>query len=134
MRMTVVMLAVSSLRQASPRNCFTAPTSGRLLTWSDRVTVKRSPEAVSRLRDLNSSPKAEDVSLPMKASPTTPIEPQFSWTEFYLGANGGGGSAWSHFRGTQTTVLGPTAFCCGFGLAGGVIGGQAGFNYEFPSH
>ena len=73
------------------------------------------------------------MALPMQAS-STPIEPPFSWTGFYLGANGGGGSAWSDFRGTQTTPFGPTAFCCGFGLAGDIIGGQAGFNYEFPSH
>jgi outer membrane immunogenic protein len=76
-----------------------------------------------------SAAKAADMALPTRA----PIEPPFSWTGFYLGANGGGGSAWSHFRGTQTTPFGPTAFCCGFGLAGDVLGGQAGFNYEFPS-
>lgn len=76
--------------------------------------------------------KAADMALPMKASPT-PIEPPFSWTGFYLGANGGGGSAWSHLRGTQATPFGPTAFCCGFGLAGDILGGQVGFNYEFPS-
>ena len=80
-----------------------------------------------------SGAKAADAALPMKASPT-PIEPPFSWTGFYLGANGGGGSAWSHSRVTQATPFGPTSFCCGFGLAGGILGGQAGFNYEFPSH
>ena len=80
-----------------------------------------------------SGAKAADAALPMKAFPT-PIEPPFSWTGFYLGANGGGGSAWSHSRVTQATPFGPTSFCCGFGLAGGILGGQAGFNYEFPSH
>ena len=80
-----------------------------------------------------SGAKAADAALPMKASPT-PIEPPFSWTGFYLGANGGGGSAWSHSRVTQATPFGPTSFCCGFGLAGGILGGQTGFNYEFPSH
>jgi opacity protein-like surface antigen len=80
-----------------------------------------------------SGAKAADAALPMKAFPT-PIEPPFSWTGFYLGANGGGGSAWSHSRVTQATPFGPTSFCCGLGLAGGILGGQAGFNYEFPSH
>jgi outer membrane immunogenic protein len=79
-----------------------------------------------------SGAKAADMAPPMNA-PATPIEPPFSWTGFYLGANGGGGSAWSHLRGAQTTPFGPTTFCCGFGLAGGILGGQAGFNYEFPS-
>jgi hypothetical protein len=58
MRMTVVMLAVSNLRHAAPRNCFTAMTSSLLLTWSDRVMVKCSPAAVTRPRRLNSSFKA----------------------------------------------------------------------------
>ena len=34
----------------------------------------------------------------------------------------------------KATPFGPMSFCCGFGLAGGILGGQAGFNYEFPSH
>jgi hypothetical protein len=51
MRMTVVMLAVWNLRRASPRNVFTAATSRRLLTWSDRVTVKRSELAARAVEE-----------------------------------------------------------------------------------
>ena len=58
MRMTVVMPAVSNLRQASPRKLFTAATSSRLETWSERVTVKCSPATARRPRALNSSLRA----------------------------------------------------------------------------
>jgi hypothetical protein len=44
--MTVLMLAVSNLRHASPRNVFTAATTSLLLTWSERLTMKRSPDGV----------------------------------------------------------------------------------------
>jgi hypothetical protein len=42
--MTVVMLAVAA---GVTEDCFTAATSSRLLTWSERVTVKRSAASVS---------------------------------------------------------------------------------------
>jgi hypothetical protein len=70
-----VMLAVSNLRQASPRNCFTAVTSRRLLTWSDRVTVKRSPVAVNRPRALNFSSfnAFTSASAPLRTASAWPI-------------------------------------------------------------
>jgi hypothetical protein len=72
--MTVVMLGVSNFRQASPRNCFTAAISRRLEIWSDRVTVKCSPAAVSRPRLLNSSFSAlTSASAPLRTASAWPI-------------------------------------------------------------
>ena len=51
------------------------------------------PVAVATLALFSASgAKAADFPLPMKVAPM-PIESPFSCTGFYLGANGGGGSA-----------------------------------------
>jgi outer membrane immunogenic protein len=76
-------------------------------------------------------------------TPPPPPPPIFSWTGFYIGANGGGGSSHNNFNGTQTGAQTLTAFpgvafpfTTSFGgsvdNAGGIAGGQIGFNYEFP--
>jgi outer membrane immunogenic protein len=78
--------------------------------------------------------KAADMPLPMKAPPPPPA-PIFSWTSFYIGGNGGGGSFWDGFSLTQTSAAGPAGTSGNFQGVGGLAGGQVGFNYEFfPSH
>ena len=66
--------------------------------------------------------------LPSQTSTSAPayqpvIVSNYDWTGFYLGVNGGG--AW----GSSRYSLG-TADSNGFGVAGGLAGGTAGFNYQ----
>ena len=70
-----------------------------------------------------SGAKAADAALPMKASPT-PIEPPFSWTGFYLGANGGGGSAWSHLTALKLPPLAQRLFAAALAWLGASSGGK----------
>jgi outer membrane immunogenic protein len=68
--------------------------------------------------------------------------PVFSWTGFYIGGNGGGGSSHNKFNGNETnstTLTGiPGVFPSTSNFSGSVdgggaiLGGQIGFNYEFP--
>jgi outer membrane immunogenic protein len=46
--------------------------------------------------------------------------PAFSWTGFYVGINGGGGFGRSAWDSTG-----------GFDISGGLVGGTAGYNYQF---
>ncbi len=70
-----------------------------------------------------------------KSAPVVPIVPPavFSWTGFYVGANGGWGL--DHFAfpyntgGSPTFVTGTSGITSG----GAVIGGQIGFNYELTN-
>lgn len=50
--------------------------------------------------------------------------PQFDWTGFYIGINGGYG--W----GTTTGDIAPTFFGGNYGINGGLIGGTVGGNYQ----
>jgi len=76
--------------------------------------------------------EARAADLPMRYAPPPPPPPFFSWTGFYIGANGGGGSSHTDFSLTQVTPFGPTANSGSFDSGGGILGGQIGFNYEFP--
>jgi outer membrane immunogenic protein len=80
---------------------------------------------------------------PLAYTPPPPPPPAFSWTGFYIGGNGGGASDHDSFNGTQSGVTTLPAFpglafpfTTSFGGSndggGAVLGGQIGFNYEFP--
>jgi outer membrane immunogenic protein len=64
---------------------------------------------------------AADLSLaPLYKAPPAEVTQAYNWTGFYFGANGGGG--WGHsFWSAQPT---------GVGLAGGQVGGTAGYNWQ----
>jgi outer membrane immunogenic protein len=49
-------------------------------------------------------------------------EPQFSWTGFYIGINGGGGFGRSDFSAPFPTGS--------FNTSGGLVGGTLGYNYQ----
>jgi outer membrane immunogenic protein len=75
---------------------------------------------------------AADVEPPyLPKAPPAPVP--YNWTGFYIGVNGGGGSSYQSFNGTQVTPLGSTAFSGNDGFGGALAGGHVGFNYEFPS-
>jgi outer membrane immunogenic protein len=101
-------------------------------TWG--VEMKNLLIAVAAL-GLFAASGAKAADLPLRAPPPPPPPvPYFSWTGFYIGVNGGGGSANDSFSGTQTTIFGPTSFGGSGNFVGAVAGGQGGFNYEFPIH
>jgi outer membrane immunogenic protein len=80
-----------------------------------------------------SSASAADLPPPIPTkAPPAPVA-YYNWTGFYIGANGGGGWGHDSFSGTQTTLLGPTAFSGTSNSSGPLAGGQIGFNYEFPT-
>jgi outer membrane immunogenic protein len=68
---------------------------------------------------------AAAADLPVKAPVKAPVVVPFSWTGFYIGANGGwaGGETCWNF-----TQLGADAGC--HDLSGGVVGGQIGYNWQ----
>lgn len=75
--------------------------------------------------------KAADLLLPMKE----PIAQGFTWTGFYIGANGGG--SWGSVDYSGSSALGgvPVATFAGSYTGSGLFGGgQFGFNYEFPNN
>jgi opacity protein-like surface antigen len=96
------------------------------------------------LATLHSANAADMGARPLAYAPPPPPPPAFSWTGFYIGGNAGGGSSTERFNGTQTgatsfpgfPALGAFPFTTSFGGnntgAGGIAGGQIGFNYEFP--
>jgi outer membrane immunogenic protein len=99
--------------------------------------------AVASIAMFNGANAADMTARPMAYTPPPPPPPVFSWTGFYIGANAGGGSSHNNFNGTDSGSFTPTAFpgfafpfASSFGgsvdNAGGIAGGQIGFNYEFP--
>lgn len=79
--------------------------------------------AVAALAASVSGASAADLTRPVyKAPPMMP--PAFSWTGFYIGANGGYG--WSNHQIYDFTVDNPT----GPDIKGGFGGGQIGYNYQ----
>lgn len=76
---------------------------------------------------LAHSASAADLAVaPVYKSPPPP--PAFSWTGFYLGANGGGGWGQTSHSTDPTAVL---SFATGnFNTSGGVAGGTFGYNYQ----
>jgi outer membrane immunogenic protein len=99
---------------------------------------------VVSLATLHEASAAELPAPPPRARPVyrppPPPPPVFSWTGFYIGGNGGGGSFHNDFNGTQTGSVtngfGTFPFTSSFGGTtggiGGILGGQIGFNYEWP--
>jgi outer membrane immunogenic protein len=72
------------------------------------------------------SASAADLSVaPLyKAPPPKPVSPAYNWSGFYLGLNGGGGWGRSNWN-TSTDHI---------GVSGGLVGGTAGYNYQFQSN
>ncbi|MEH2537598.1 MULTISPECIES: outer membrane protein [unclassified Bradyrhizobium] len=75
---------------------------------------------------------AADLRLPVKAAPPIPPVPVFSWTGFYIGANGGWGSSrncWDLVPPTPVppALLGPEG--C-HDATGAVAGGQIGYRWQ----
>ena len=66
--------------------------------------------------------------MPLKAPPPPPV-PAYSWTGFYIGADGGYG--WGNSSGTLTDHLGRFPLAYSFNLAGPFAGGFVGGNYQF---
>jgi outer membrane immunogenic protein len=72
-----------------------------------------------------SAPAADLGSMPYAKAPS--LAPVYSWTGFYLGANGGGGIASSDHNDPDCNVCASTKFQVGFGT----VGVGAGYNYQF---
>ncbi len=63
--------------------------------------------------------RAAPAPMPMKAPPPVVVAPQYDWSGFYVGINGGGG--WGH---SHSDLNG------GIGTSGAVAGGTAGYNVQ----
>jgi outer membrane immunogenic protein len=61
----------------------------------------------------------------VKAPPPPPVAPAYSWTGFYVGVNGGG--AWANTSDNNAFFAATTG---NFQISGGVLGGQAGYNWQ----
>ena len=99
--------------------------------------MKRMFFVLASLAALTGSAAAADLARPAPQqyykAPVAPLV--YSWTGFYLGINGGGGS--SHTCWTNTSFLGvPTAPNVSEGChdaTGGMVGGQAGYRWQASS-
>ena len=58
-----------------------------------------------------------------KAPPPPPVTPAYNWSGFYVGVNGGGGWGRSFWDANADRI----------GLSGGLVGGTAGYNWQFGS-
>src|SRR5579864_4417544 len=71
--------------------------------------------------------------MPLKARPAPLTAPAWSWTGLYIGINGGGsvgnGNSTASFTDTPVPVL-EFNETFGHSLAGGVFGGQIGYNWQ----
>jgi outer membrane immunogenic protein len=88
--------------------------------------------AASQLFAFGAAQSASSADL--EFPPQLPPVSHYTWTGFYLGVNGGAGRGNETFSGSQAISLGSTSFSGGLNSAGGLAGGQIGFNYEFPEH
>ena len=70
----------------------------------------------------------------VKAPPPPP--PVFSWTGFYIGINGGGGSShncWDLINETTLGVISPAETEGCHNATGGTVGGQIGYRWQFTN-
>jgi outer membrane immunogenic protein len=68
---------------------------------------------------------AADLSVaPLYKAPPMPPAPAYNWSGFYLGVNGGGGWGHSYWDSSADHVR----------TSGGLVGGTAGYNYQFNSN
>jgi len=70
------------------------------------------------------APRARAAPQPAQPAPAAP--PAFTWTGFYIGANGGYGSTF----GTAERLIGGTTVSASAPLSGFVGGGQIGYNWQ----
>lgn len=75
---------------------------------------------------ISAGAQAADLGIP--ASPMAPPPPAvgFSWTGLYLGLNGGYDWSSSHWQSSSAVFANPSG-------GGVLVGGQIGYNYEFPN-
>jgi outer membrane immunogenic protein len=80
--------------------------------------------AVVQLAMAQSAGAADLSVAPLYKAPPRQKAPAYNWSGFYLGVNGGGG--WGHsYWDTSTDRV---------GLSGGLVGGTAGYNYQFQNN
>jgi outer membrane immunogenic protein len=84
--------------------------------------MKRAFFALVGLVALTATAAAADLSRPAPQPyyKAPVMVPAYSWTGFYIGLNGGGGFGRSAWDSTG-----------GFDISGGLVGGTAGYNYQF---
>ncbi len=71
------------------------------------------------------SASAADLSVaPLYKAPPPAPSPAYNWSGFYLGINGGGGWGHSYWDSSADRV----------GTSGGLVGGTAGYNYQFHNN
>ena len=87
--------------------------------------MRRALIAIAGLAALIATPVfAADMAL---KAPPTPVAPGWSWTGFYIGAEGG--YAWGTSNQSFTGLGGGTTG--NYNIRGGAGGGTVGFNYQF---
>src|SRR5689334_24093436 len=86
------------------------------------VKMKRVVFALVALAATTASAAAADLARrgPYYQAPAPVYAPIFNWTGFYIGVNGGGGFGSSNWDSTGSRDV-----------SGGVIGGTAGYNFQF---
>jgi outer membrane immunogenic protein len=86
------------------------------------VKMKRVVFALVALAATTATAAAADLArrAPQPYYPAPAYAPVFNWTGFYIGINGGGGFGSSNWDSTGSR-----------NVSGGVIGGTAGYNYQF---
>jgi outer membrane immunogenic protein len=68
---------------------------------------------------------AADLSVaPLYTKAPPALAPAYNWSGFYLGVNGGGGWGHSNWDTSATRI----------GTSGGLVGGTAGYNYQFNNN
>ncbi len=77
------------------------------------------------------SANAADLAVKAPAYKAPPAEPVFSWTGFYIGAQGGG--AWGDSVQSLNTGL-ISAATARYNISGGEAGGTVGYNWQFSPH
>lgn len=70
---------------------------------------------------------------PAMYAPAPPPPPPFTWSGFYVGANGGFGFSSGTATGTITSFFGSASASSSGNMNGPIVGGQIGFNWQINS-